>query len=119
MTHHKDFSHHSHHSSSSSPQNTVCVLTYHQPVNHQETERSDISEITESVIVNTIKPKGQCVQNIISMAEDQRTQMNILKSNTEVIEVEIHSEETDAQHLLHFEDARDRSDAGSLITQAP
>ena len=73
------------------------VLTDHQPVNHQESERSDISEITESVIVNAIKPKGQCAQNIISMEEDQRAQMNISKSNTEVIEVEIHSEETDAQ----------------------
>ena len=113
-----DLTHHSHHSSSSSPQNTVCVLTDHQPVNHQETERSDISEITESVIVNAIKPKRQCAQNIISMAEDQRAQMNISKSNTEVIEVEIHSEETDAQHVVHFEDARDRSDAGSLITQS-
>ena len=97
----------------------MCVLTDHQPVNHQETERSDISEITESVIVNAMQPKGQCAQNIISMAEDQRAQMNISKSNTEVIEVEIHSEETDAQHVVHFEDARDRSDAGSLITQSP
>ena len=53
------------------------------------------------------------------MAEDQRAQTNISKSNTEVIEVEIHAEETDAQHVVHFEDARDRSDAGSLITQSP
>ena len=35
-----------------------------------------------------------------------------------MIEVEIHSEEIEAQHAVHFEDARDRSDAGSLITQA-
>ena len=46
-------------------------------------------------------------------------QTNISRSNTDVIEVEIHSEEIDAQHVVHFEDARDRSDAGSLITQAP
>ena len=97
----------------------MCVLTDHQPVNHQETELLDVSEITEPVIVNTIKPKVQCAQDIISLTKDQRTQKNILRSNTEVIEVEIHSEETDAQHLVHFEDARDRSDAGSLITQAP
>ena len=37
----------------------------------------------------------------------------------EVIEVEIHAEETHAQHIVHFEEAQDRSDAGSLITQAP
>ena len=51
------FTHHSHHSSSSSPQDTVCVLTDHQPINHQETELSDISEITEAVMVNAIKPE--------------------------------------------------------------
>ena len=76
-THHKDFTHHSHHSSSSSPQDTVCVLTDHQPVNHQETEGSDISEITEAVIVNAIKTKEQCAQDIISVTKDQRARMNI------------------------------------------
>ena len=95
------------------------MLTDHQPVNHQETERSEISEITDSVIVNTIKPKEQCTQNIISVTEDQRAQTNISISNTDVIEVEIHSEEIDAQHVVHVGDAQDRSDAGSLITQAP
>ena len=95
------------------------ALTDHQPVNHQETELLDISEVTEPIIVNAIKPKRQCAQDIISLAEDQRTERNILRPNTEVIEVEIHSEETNAQHLVHFEDAQDRSDAGSLITQAP
>ena len=93
------------------------MLTDHQPVNHQETERSEISEITDSIIVNAIKPKDQCAQNIISVPEDQRAQTNILISNT--IEVEIHSEEIDAQHVVHFGDVQDGSDAGSLITQAP
>ena len=95
------------------------ALTDHQPVNHQETELLDISEITDPIIVNAIKQKRQCAQDIISLAEVQRTERNILRPNTEVIEVEIHSEETNAQHLVHFEDAQDRSDAGSLITQAP
>ena len=36
-----------------------------------------------------------------------------------MIEVEIHAEENDAQHMVHFEEAQDISDAGSLITQAP
>ena len=36
-----------------------------------------------------------------------------------MIEVEIHSEEIGAQHVVHFGDVQDRSDAGSLITQAP
>ena len=41
------------------------------------------------------------------------------ESNTVVIEAEIHAENTDAQHMVHFEEAQDFSDAGSLITQAP
>ena len=69
--------------------------------------------------MNAIKPKEQCAQNIISVIEDQRAQMNISKSNTEVIEVEIHAEENDAQRIVHFEEAQYLSDAGSLITQAP
>ena len=117
----------------------MCVLADHQSVNHQESERLDISEITEAMIVNTVKPKEQCVQTIISRVEDQRAQINIPESNTEVIEVEIHAERNDAQHMLHFEEAQDLSDAerndaqhmvhfekaqdlsdaGSLITQAP
>ena len=36
-----------------------------------------------------------------------------------VIEAEVHAESTDAQHMVHFEEAQDLSDAGSLITQAP
>ena len=95
------------------------MLTDHQPVNHQETERSEISEITDSVIENAIKPKEQCAHNIISVTGDQRAQTNISISNTDVIEVEIHSEEIDAQHIVLFVDAQDRSDEGSLITQAP
>ena len=95
------------------------MLTNHQPVNHQETEGSDIGEITEAVIVNAIKTKEQCAQDIISVTKDQRARMNISKSNTKVIEVEIHAEENYAQHRVQFEEAQDRLDAGSLITQAP
>ena len=91
------------------------MLTDHQPVNHQETECSDISEI----IVNAIKTKEQCAQDTISVTEDERARINIPRSNTEVIGVEIHAEENDAQHMVHFEEAQDISDAGSLITQAP
>ena len=57
------------------------------------------------------------MQNIISVSEDQRAQTNISISSTDVIEVEIHSEEIGAQHVVHFGDAQDRSDAESLITQ--
>ena len=36
-----------------------------------------------------------------------------------MIEAEIHANNTDAQHMVQFEEAQDFSDAGSLITQAP
>ena len=118
-SHHKDLDHHSHQSSSSSPKNTVCVLADHQPVNHQEIERLDIGEITEGITVNTVNRKEHCEQTIISELEDRRAQINSPESNTVVVEAEIHAESTDAQHMVHFEEAQDFSDAGSLITQAP
>ena len=150
-SHHKDFDHHSHQSSSSSPKNTVCVLSDHQPVNHQGIERLDIGEITEGITVNTVNRKEHCAQTIISELEDQRARINSTKSitavvevknehcaqtffpefedlrtritipesNTVVVEAEIHAECTDAQQMVHFEEAHEFSDAGSLITQAP
>ena len=39
--------------------------------------------------------------------------------NTTEIEVEIHAEESGAQHMVHFGDAQDQSECGSLTTQAP
>ena len=36
-----------------------------------------------------------------------------------MIRAEVHEENTDAEHLVHFEETLDFSDAGSLITQAP
>ena len=130
---------------------TVCVLSDHQPVNHQEFERLDSGGITEAITVNTAKAKEHCAQiiiseledrraritspesntvvvevekehcaqTIISELEDERTKINSSKSNTVVVEVEVHAESNNAQHMVHFEEARDISDAGSLITQAP
>ena len=100
-------------------EHSVCVLADHQPVNHQEIERLDIGEITEAITVNTVKAKEHCAQTIISELEDQRAQITSPESNTVVVEVEIHAESNDAQHMVHFEEAQDISDAGSLITQAP
>ena len=71
---------------------------------------------------DTVMFEGQnehCAQAIISEFEDARTQKVSSESNTVVINAEIHAENTDAQHIVHFEEAQDFSDAGSLITQAP
>ena len=125
----------------------MCVLTYHQPANHQEFELS----VTRESTVNTEKSKEHCAQPIISEFEGARTQRTspnsntvmferqnehcaqpiISKfegartqrtspdSNTVVIRAEIHAEGTETQHIVHFEEAEDFSDTGSLITQAP
>ena len=125
----------------------MCVLSDHQPANHQEFELS----VTGGITVNTGNSKEHCAQDIISEFEDARTQrissesdtvmfegqnehcaQAIIsefedartqkvssESNTVVINAEIHAENTDAQHIVHFEEAQDFSDAGSLITQAP
>ena len=53
------------------------------------------------------------------MPEEQCAQTRISVSNTTEVEVEIHSEEIGAQHIVHFIDAQDQSDSGSLTTQAP
>ena len=97
----------------------MCVLADHQPVNHQEIERLDIGEITDAITVNTVKAREHCAQTIISELEGPRAQIISPESNTMVVEAEIHAEGTDAQHMVHFEEAQDFSDAGSLITQAP
>ena len=129
----------------------MCVLSDHQPANHQEIERLNVGEITAGITVNTVNRKEHCTQAIIPEIEDRRAQLNSTESDTEmfdvknehcaqgiiseledartqitsrqsntmVIEAEIHAENTDAQHMVHFEEAQDFSDAGSLITQAP
>ena len=71
---------------------------------------------------DTVMLEGQnehCAQAIISEFEDARTQKVSSELNTVVIKAEIHAEDTDAQHIVHFEEAQDFSDAGSLTTQAP
>ena len=144
----KDSVHHRVHSSSSSPQKTVSVLTDRQPVNHQEEPQSqnsqtapdsventiedpEIRQISDSETVNNITLEKQCAQNIISVTEVQRAQninsvseeqcaqRHTAVSNATDIEVEIHSEESGAQHIVHFRDAQDQSECGSLTTQAP
>ena len=122
------------------------MLTDRQPVNHQEEpqnsqtppdsvqdtiEISEIRQLSDSVAVNTIRPEEQCAHNIISVAEaqhvqninsvseEQCAQRHTLVLNTTEIEVEIHAEESGALHIVHFRDAQDQSECGSLTTQAP
>ena len=67
---------------------------------------------------NTVKFDRQNkhgAQEITSQFDDARTQ----KVNSGMTRAEIHAEGTDTQHILHFEEADDLSETGSLITQAP
>ena len=64
----------------------MCVLSDHQPANHQEIERSVIGEITEGIAVNTGNKKGYCAQAIISELEDRRAQLTKTKSDTVMFE---------------------------------
>ena len=67
---------------------------------------------------NTVKFDRQNkhgAQEITSQFDDARTQ----KVNSVMTRAEIHAEGTDTQHILHFEEADDLSETGSLITQAP
>ena len=66
-----------------------------------------------------VKDRECCAMPEISAFDMARTRITKSNSETTVIEAEIHAENTAAEHLVHFEDIHDFSDAGSLITQAP
>ena len=74
--------------------------------------------IPDSDTVMFERQNEHCAQSIISEFDGARTQKFSSELNTVVIKAEIHVENTDAQHIVHFEEAQDLSDAGSLITQA-
>ena len=61
----------------------------------------------------------RCAQPNSSEFDDAHTQKASSELNTVVIRAEVHAEDTDAEHIVHFEETQDFSDAGSLITQAP
>ena len=65
------------------------------------------------------KENERCAQPNSSEFEDAHTQKASSELNTVVIRAEVHAEDTDAEHIVHFEETQDFSDAGSLITQAP
>ena len=66
-----------------------------------------------------VKDRECCAMPDISAFDMARTMKTKSNLETTVIEAEIHAENTAAEHLVHFENILDFSDAGSLITQAP
>ena len=87
-------------------------------ISELEDQRAQLNSTESDTEMFDVKNE-HCAQSVISEFEDARTQITSRVSNTMVIEAEIHAESTDAQHMVHFEEAQDLSDAGSLITQAP
>ena len=69
--------------------------------------------------VTLVKDIERCAPSNSSEVEDARAKKVSSELNTVVIRAEVHEENTDAEHLVHFEETLDFSDAGSLITQAP
>ena len=96
-------------------QNEHCAQPFTSESDGARTQR--ISPDSNTVMFN--RQNEHCAQAIISQFEDARKQKVSSELNTVVIKAEIHAEDTDAQHIVHFEEAQDFSDAGSLITQAP
>ena len=66
-----------------------------------------------------VKGRERCAMPDISAVDMARTRKSKSNLETFVIEAEIHAENNAAEHFVQFEDTKDFSDAGSLITQAP
>ena len=99
------------------------MLTDHQPVNHQEEpqkSQTTLDSVQDTIEISEIRQISdpvtaiQRAQNINTVTEEQCTQRHISVLNTTEIEVEIHAEESGAQHTVHFRDAQDQSECGSL-----
>ena len=66
-----------------------------------------------------VKDRERCATPNRSGIDTGRTKKDSLELETVVIRAEVHAENTNEEHLVHFEESDDFSDAGSLITQAP
>ena len=115
-----NFYHSGNNSSLSRPssRNTVCVLSDHQPANHQEFELSLIGEITEEATVNTGNSKEHCEQDIISEFEDARTQR--ISSESDTVRFEGQNEHCAQVIISEFEDARTQkisSDSNTVVIE--
>ena len=69
--------------------------------------------------VTFVEDMERCAPSNSPKLEDALARKASSELNTVVIRAEVHAENTDAEHLVHFEETHDFSDAGSLITQAP
>ena len=87
-------------------QNGHCAQPFISEFEGARTQRTS----PDSNTVEFDRPNKHCAQSIISQFDDARTQKISSELNTVVIRAEIHAEDTDAQHIVHFEEAEDFSD---------
>ena len=100
--------------------NMVMFERQHEHCAHTEfTDARTQRFIPDSDTVMFESQNEHCAQSSISELDGARTQKFNSELNTVVIKAEIHAENKDTQHIVHFEETQDFSDTGSLITQAP
>ena len=100
--------------------NMVMFERQHEHGAHTEfTDARTRRFIPDSDTVMFESQNKHCAQSSISELDGARAQKFNSELNTVVINAEIHAENKDTQHIVHFEETQDFSDTGSLITQAP
>ena len=92
-----------------------CAQPFITEVEGARTQRG----ISDPNTVTLVKDMERCATPNRSEVEMARARKASSELKTVVIRAEVHAENTEAEHLVHFEESDDFSDAGSLITQAP
>ena len=76
-------------------------------------------ELSDPFTETLVKDRERCATPDRGGIDTARTKKDSLELETVVIRAEVHAGNINEEHLVHFEDSDDFSDAGSLITQAP
>ena len=76
-------------------------------------------ELSDPNTETLVKDRERCATPNRGEIDTARTKKDSLELETVVIRAEVHAGNINGEHLVHFEDSDDFSDAGSLITQAP
>ena len=92
-----------------------CAQPFIIEVDGARTQRGMSDPNTETLV----KDRERCATPNRSGIDMARTKKDSLELETVVIRAEVHAENPNEEHLVHFEESDDFSDAGSLITQAP
>ena len=76
-------------------------------------------ELSDPTTETLVKDRERCATPNRCGIDTARTKKDSLELETVVISAEVHAGNINGEHLVHFEESDDFSDAGSLITQAP